>query len=216
VGPRIEGHGCTLGCEMSRRKQAGVSVRQRVYLFLRVYDAMKANPYGGEQKIIFRVTLGGPEQGAQLLGVDQQDFESYLTRFRQLISPRDNAYIGRLLRLVPRHIDDPGLRDRLSAARQMWDVAQGVPSPIAALSLGRFAAGTETARLYFYGVGIIHSDTDMVALWDALPESKRQLVAWAFHQYEAKVRRVANDLHHILREASEGGHWRDEPLDLSA
>jgi len=161
---------------------------------------MKANPYGGEQKITFRVTLGGPEEGAQLLGVDQQDFESYLTRFRQLISPRDNAYIGRLLRLVPRHIDDPGLRDRLSAARQMWDVAHGVPSPIAALSLGRFAAGTETARLYFYGVGIIHSDTDMVALWDALPKSKRQLVAWAFHQYEAKVRRVANDLHHILRE----------------
>jgi hypothetical protein len=177
---------------------------------------MKQNPFGGPQKITFRVSLGGPEEGAEVLGVDQQDLESYLTRFRQLISPKDHANLEALLRDLPRHVADDGLRARLAVTRSAWIAAQGVPSQIAYMSLGRFAAGRETARLYFYGVGIIHSDPRMVALWDQLPEHKRQLVKWSFLQYEAKVRKVANDLHQILREAAEGGHWRDDPIDLSA
>lgn len=199
-----------------RRKDPPLSIRHRTYLFLRVYEAMKANPYGREQKIVFRVSLGGPAEGAEVVGVDQQDFESYLTRFRQLISPGDHVYLDDLLRLLPRHMDDEGLRGRLASARAAWKLAQGVPSQVALLSLGSFAAGHETARLYLYGSGIFHSDPALVALWDRLPEHKRQLVAWSFHQYEGKVRRVANDLHHILREAVEAGMWRDDPIDLSA
>lgn len=202
---------------MTRRaKDPPLSIRHRVALFLRLYDGMKQNPFGGPQRITYRVTIGGPDEGAEVLGVDQQDLESYLTRFRQLISPGDHAYLADLLRDLPRHVADEGLRDRLATARAEWKAAQGVPSQIAAFTMGRFAAGRETARLYFYGVGIIHSDARMVALWDSLPEHKRQLVKWAFLQYEAKVRKVANDLHHIIREAAEGGHWRDEPIDLSA
>jgi len=76
-----------------------------------------------------------------VLGVDQQHPESYLTRFRQLVNPGDHAYLDDLLRLLPRHVADTGLRMRLVDARRAWKAAQGVPSAAAQLSLGPFAPG---------------------------------------------------------------------------
>lgn len=198
------------------RKDPPISLRHRVALFLRLYEGMKQTPFGGAQRIVFRVTYGGPDEGAEVLGVDQQHLEAYLTRFRQLVQPGDHAYLGDLLRLLPGHVADDGLRQRLADARRAWKGAQGVPSPIAALVLGPFAPGSETWRLYLHGLGLFHTDPRLALLWDRLPEHRRQLVKWSFLQYESKVRRVATDLHHIIRETEEGGHWRDDLIDLSA
>jgi hypothetical protein len=200
-----------------RRKHPPPTMHNRVVLFLRLYEQMKANPFGREQKITLRVTFGGPEQGAEVLGVDKHPFESYLARFRQLIMPGDPVYLGVLLSLLPGHVADDGLRQRLAAARHEWKAAQGViVSKYAPMMLGRSAAGYEVARLYLYGSGLMHSDPELAPIWERLDEMKRQLITWQFHHYEARVRKVANDLHHILREAAKGGHWRDDPIDLSA
>jgi hypothetical protein len=42
------------------------------------------------------------------------------------------------------------------------------------------------------------------------------MVEWEFHQYEAKIRKVATAVNEVLREAVEGNLWREEPIDLSA
>jgi hypothetical protein len=200
-----------------RKKPRPLTTRDRVYLFMRLHRQLKANGYTSQpQPISFEVKVGGPNQGIRVKGVDQQAFESYLTRFRQLINPGDDVHLGRMLRLLPPHLASDELRQRLAKIHAEWKFAQGITSPVAPFVLGPFAPGYQTARLYLYGSGILHSDPLLVAIWDRLPEHKRQLVTWEFHQYEGRVRRVIRDLRLILVEAAENRLWLDEPADLSA
>lgn len=197
-----------------RGPRADVTIQQRVHLFRRLYEELKKEPYakGGEISISF--TLGGSGD-AITTNTQRQEFRSYLVLFRQLISPDDNVYLESILRVLPRHVDDAALRDRLGKAMDAWKAANGIPSPLAPLSMGEFASGRETARLYLYG-GVFHSDVRLSAIWDAIGPDKQRFVEYQFRQYEGRVRNVLIELKKVLDEASAAGVLRDEPLDLTA
>ena len=202
----------TVGAVARRSKKAEIPIRQRVHLFERLYADMKANePYakGGEMSITF--TLGG-ERARIETNVNRQDLRSYLTGFRQLISDNDPVFLPRILGLLPRHVDDPELRDRLARALDAWKAAQGIPSVLAPFTLGPYASGRETARLYLNG-GIFHSDPDLSDVWDALGEDRQRFVEHAFREYEAKVRLVFIELKRVIEAARDAGSYRDEPLE---
>jgi hypothetical protein len=195
------------------RKQAEVTIQQRVHLFLRLYAELKKEPYsqGGEISISF--TLGGPGEGIQT-NTQRQEFRSYLVLFRQLISPDDNVYLESILRTLPRHVDDAALRERLGMAMDHWKAANGIPSPLAPLSMGEFASGRETARLYLYG-GVFHSDLRLSEIWDRIGPDQQRFVEYQFRQFEGRVRNVVIELKKVIDEAREAGVLRDQPLDLT-
>lgn len=195
-------------------KQVQTTIQQKVHLFLRLYAELKKEPYsqGGEISISFK--FGGPGEGIET-NTQRQEFRSYLVLFRQLISENDNCYLETILRVLPRHVDDATLRDRLGVAMDDWKAANGIPSPLAVLSLGEFAAGKETARLYLYG-GVFHSDLRLSDVWDAIGEDQQRFIEYQFRQFEGKVRNVVIELKKVIDEAREAGVRRDEPLDLVA
>jgi hypothetical protein len=200
---------------VTRRQKTEIPIQRRVHLFERLYADLKANePYaqGGEISIKFTV---GRDRNRIETNTDRQKLRSYLTGFRQLISPDDAVYLPTILRLLPRHVADTGLRARLSAALDRWKAAQAVWSPLAPLTLGPYASGKETARLYLYG-HVFHSDPELSDVWDAIDEDQQQVFEWAFRQYEGKVRNVFIELKLVIVAAREGGHLRDERLDLVA
>jgi hypothetical protein len=197
-----------------RKPAAGATIQQRVGLFLRLYGELKKEPYaqGGEISITF--SFGGPQAGIET-NTQRQEFRSYLVLFRQLISPDDNCYLGTILQLLPRHVDDASLRDRLGNAMDGWKAANGLPSQFAPLVMGEFASGEANARLYMYG-GVFHSNVRLSAIWDALGPDRQQFVEYQFRQYEGRVRIVFIELKKVIDEAREAGVLREEPLDLSA
>lgn len=201
---------------MARRRgqQADVPIQRRVHLFMRLYAEMKKEPYsqGGEISISFRI--GGDGDSVET-NTQRQEFRSYLVLFRQLISPDDAVYLPTLLRVLPRHVDDAALRERLGKAMDRWKAANTIPSPLAPLSLGDFAAGSETARLYLYG-GVFHSDPKLSDVWDAIGPDKQRFVEYQFRQYEGKVRDVVIELKKVLDEARAAGALRDAPLNLES
>jgi hypothetical protein len=190
-----------------------VTIQQRVHLFRRLYEELKKEPYakGGEISISFK--LGGPGESIET-NTQRQEFRSYLVLFRQLISESDNCYVETILRVLPRHVDDAALRARLGVAMDQWKAANGIPSPLAPLSLGDFASGRETARLYLYG-GVFHSDLRLSEIWDAIGPDKQRFVEYEFRQYERRVRDVIIELKKVLDEARDADALRDEPLDLA-
>ena len=90
-----------------------------------------------------------------------------------------------------------------------------MPSPIAPLSLGPYAAGSERARLHING-GVFHSDPDLSDVWDAIGPDKQRFVEHAFRQYESKVRPVVIEVKRVIEAARAGGFLRDDPLDVGS
>lgn len=199
---------------MSRRRtnKQAVPIQARVHLFLRLYDELKKEPYAKGREISISFTFGGPGEGIQT-NTQRQEFRSYLVLFRQLISPDDNCYIETMLRILPRHVYDAALRERLGDAMDAWKAANGIPSALAPLSLGEFASGRDTARLYLNG-GVFHSDLRLSEVWDAIGPDQQRFVEYQFRQYEGKVRNVFIELKKILDEARDAGVLRDEPLGV--
>jgi hypothetical protein len=197
-----------------RGRQSEITIQQKVHLFLRLYAELKKEPYsqGGEISISFK--FGGPGESI-VTNTQRQEFRSYLVLFRQLISPDDNVYLESILRLLPRHVDDPDLRGRLGVAMDRWKAANGIPSPLAVLSLGEFAAGRETARLYLYG-GVFHSDLRLSGIWDVIGEDQQRFVEYQFRQYEGRVRDVVIEVKKVIDDAREAKVLRDQPLDFGA
>ena len=200
-----------------RRKHRGIPIQRRVHLFLRLYAALKANPYS--QRTQLRITFSGGRNPTQdRVETDKPDqyvFESFMARFQQLIKDDDPVFLPSILNELPRHIDSAELRERLFQARRLWKAAEGVPSPIAPLVLGPFASGHKLARLYLHG-GIFHSDPELSDTWDALGPNDREFVIYAFMTYEGRVRDIIVELKKVIDEAREGGYLRDEPLDIGA
>ena len=196
-----------------RSKQAEIPIQRRIHLFERLYADLKKEPYaqGGEISISF--TLGGQHDRIET-NVNRQELRSYLTGFRQLISPDDPVFLPRILRLLPRHVDDAELRERLGRALDDWKAAQGFPSVFSEPMYGEWGSGRGTARLYLYG-HVFHSDPDLSDRWDALGEDRQRFFEHAFRQYEGKVRLVFIELKRVIDAAREGGKLRDEPLDLA-
>jgi hypothetical protein len=193
-----------------RPKQAEIPIQRRIH---RLYADMKANePYakGGEISITFRI--GGTGEGVET-NVNRQELRSYLTLFRQLISDDDPVFLPRILRLLPHHVDDAELRERLGRALDGWKAAQGFPSVFSEPMFGESGSGRGTARLYLNGY-VFHSDPDLSDQWDALGEDQQRFFEHAFRQYEEKVRLVFIELKRVIDAAREGGKLRDEPLDL--
>jgi hypothetical protein len=196
---------------LARRARSEVPIQRRIHLFLRLYAELKKEPYAqaGEISISFR--YGAPDEIET--DTHRQEFRSYCVLFRQLISPDDAVYLRTILRDLPRHIDDAGLRARLEAALDAWKAANGIPSPLAPLVMGEFASGGQTARLYLNG-GLFHSDPDLSDLWDAIGADQQRFVEYQFRQYERKVRDIFIELKRVIDEATAGGVLRDDPLDL--
>jgi hypothetical protein len=63
------------------RKQAEITIQQRVHLFLRLYAELKKEPYsqGGAISISFK--FGGPNESIET-NTQRQEFRSYLVLFR--------------------------------------------------------------------------------------------------------------------------------------
>src|SRR5690349_11373182 len=111
---------------MTRRGQATqISMAHRVVLFERVYADLKANPYGQAADIAITYSLYGDHTEVSTNIEDEHAFVSYLTSFRQMISPDDEVCLDHMLRELSRHIGDAGLRVRLREARRAWKAAQG-------------------------------------------------------------------------------------------
>jgi len=202
---------------VSRRRSHAIPIQRRIHLFERLYADLKANePYakGGEISISFTVSRD-PDRDFIETNTNRQELRSYLTGFRQFISPDDPVYLGTILHVLPRHIDDVELRARLSRAMDAWKAALGIPSVFAPIALGPYAAGSETARLYLYG-GVFHSDPDLSDVWDAIGPDQQRFIEYQFRQFEGKVRLVFIEVRQVIVAAREGGFLRDEPLDLGS
>jgi hypothetical protein len=157
-------------------------------------------------------TMGG-ERDTIETDVQRQEWQSYLTRFRQLISENDNTNLETILRVLPRHVDDAALRERLGKALDRLKAANGITSPLAALSMGEFASGRALARLYLNS-GLSHSNVRMSAIWDSLGPDRQRSFEYQFRMYEGRVREVLIELKKIIDEAREAGVLRDEPIDF--
>jgi hypothetical protein len=197
-----------------RRKQLEIPIQRRVHLFLRLYAALKANPYSQQTELSIAFSFGrNPDQHRiETNKPDQYVFESFMARFQQLIKNDDPVFLPKILNALPRHIDNAELRERLRKARQMWTAAEGVPSPIAPLVLGAFASGHNLARLYLHG-GVFHSDPELSDIWDGLTANDQEFVMHAFRTYEGRVRDIIVELKKVIDEARGGGYLRDEALD---
>lgn len=199
---------------MSRRKSIkGPAIQHRIALFEALYEDVKANePHAQASHQTLTINIGpGFEMKAEL--PNRQEFHSYLTKFRQFISPDEPTFIGYLFRNLPRHIDNPELRARLRTARKAWVAAEGVGWLPLQLN-GLLVTGRGVARLYLNG-HVFHSDTELATAWHSMPLQLQQLVQYRFHMYEGEVRDALIELRMVIREAREGGYLRDEPLDLS-
>jgi hypothetical protein len=67
----------------------------------------------------------------------------------------------------------------------------------APITLGYYASGRATARLYLNG-GVFHSDPELSDVWDALSENGQTFVEHAFRMYESKVRLVLIELKLVI------------------
>lgn len=201
---------------MPRRKPVqGPSIQHRVALFEALYEDIKANePHAQASQQTLTINVGpGFEMKAEL--PNRQEFHSYLTKFRQFISPKESTFVGYLFRNLPRHIDDAELRARLRTARQAWVEAEGAGWLPLRLN-GRLVTGRGVARLYLNG-HVFHSDPELATAWHSMPTQLQQLVQYRFHMYEGEVRDAFIELRKVIREAREAGVLRDEPLsDLIA
>jgi hypothetical protein len=196
----------------ARVRKAKVRIQDRVGLFLRLYAELTKEPYAQGVEVSISFTFGGAGDSIET-NTQRQEFRSYLVLFRQLISPRDNVYLGTILGELPRHVDDQALRGRLSAATDGWEAANGIVLAFAPIALGPFASGRELARLYLYG-GVFHSDLELSQIWDAAGVNQRALLEYRFRQFEGRIRLVYIELKKIIDEAREAGAMREEPLDL--
>ncbi len=200
---------------MRRGKRLDIEMSRRVHLFERLYADLKENPYSQRTELTITFNFAAhPGWNSITTNLDDRYvWESYLIRFRQLISADDPVYLEGILRILPRYVDDEGLRRRLGSALDSWKAAQRIPALEAPLSLGTFASGRETARLYLNG-GIFHSDPDLSDIWDALTQDQRRFVEHAFRSYEFKVRNVIIELKRVIERARDEALLRDRPLDL--
>jgi hypothetical protein len=201
---------------MARKaKRPPISIQHRMHLFERLYAQLKASKYNDRKQIAISFKFGAsdPDKAIEDDLPDHDEFVAYLARFQQLIKPNDECYLPKLLGELPRHIDNQKLRDRLHRASDAFKAAQGVHSPLAAVALGPFAAGEELAKLYLHG-GIFHSDPAMSEWWDRIGPNNQQTVQYEFRMYESRVRNVVIELKKIITAARDGGHLRDQPLDL--
>lgn len=189
-------------------------IQRRVHLFLRLYQELKKEPYAqdGEISISFKF---GAERDSIETNTQRQEFRSYLVLFRQLISADDPVYLQTILRELPRHVHDPALRGPLGQTMDAWKAANGIDSPLAPLSLGKFASGSEIAKLYLYG-GVFHSEPDLSDIWDGIGADQQRFVEYQFRQYERKVRDVVIELKKVIDEAWAAAALREQPLDLRA
>jgi hypothetical protein len=187
----------------------------RVVLFERVYAQLKANPYGQAKDVTITFNVYGDHTEVLTNLENEHEWESYLTRFRQLTLSDDHVALDHMLRELPRYVDDAGLRQRLGQAHDVWKAAQGVPSQLAPMVLGRFAPAKEMARLYLYG-GIIHTDPELSDIWESMTPNEQTFVKHQFRLYESKVRNVIITVHEVIKEALAKGLFTEEPLDLRA
>src|SRR5205823_10802954 len=109
---------------MSRRPAAvAMPIRRRIDLFERVYASLKANPYGQAQDVAITLNFYADHTDVSTNFTNEYEWESYITRFRQLTLSDDPVSLDHMLRELPRHILDPGLRQRLATARSAWKTA---------------------------------------------------------------------------------------------
>ena len=201
---------------MSRSQRVvEMPIRRRIELFERVYADLKANPYRQAQDAAITFNVFGDHTEVSTNLDDEHVWISFLTGFRQMISSDDHSSLNHVLRELPPHIDDAGLRQRLREARRAWKAAQGVPSQFAPLVLGDFAAGRDLVRLYLYG-GRLHTDPELSDHWQAMTPNERTFVKYQVRVYESKVRNVIVEVHKVINEALDKNVLTDEPLDLGA
>ena len=89
-----------------RSKASQIPIQRRVHLFERLYADLKKEPYAQAIEMSISFSIGGDKDLIET-NVNRQELRSYLTGFRQLISDDDPVFLPRILRLLPRHIDDP-------------------------------------------------------------------------------------------------------------
>ena len=69
------------------KQQPGLTIQQRVRLFLRLYAEMKKEPYSQGGEVSVSVTFSGGNTSVTT-NTQRQEFRSYLTLFRQLMPRR--------------------------------------------------------------------------------------------------------------------------------
>jgi hypothetical protein len=199
-----------------RPPQTSLPIRRRVELFERVYADLKANPYGQAADIAITYSLYGDHTEVSTNIDDEHVWVSYLTSFRQMISPDDHVCLDHMLRELPRHIDDAGLRLRLREARRAWKAAQGayhVAPYLLGDVLGDFPCGRDLARLYLYG-RIFHNDPELSDKWESLTPTYKTFVKHEFRIFDSRVRNVIIEVRKVIKEAEEKNVLIDEPLDF--
>lgn len=176
-----------------KTKRPPIGIQHGVHLFERLYARLKAS-----KQIAISLKFGASDADKAIEDdlPDHKEFVTYLVRFQQLITPNDEC-------------------DRLHRASDAFKAAQGVQSPLAAVALGPFAAGEALAKLYLHG-GIFHSDPAMSEWWDRIGPNNQQTVQYEFRMYESRVRNVVIELKKVIAAARDGGHLRDQPLDLTS
>lgn len=210
-----------------RPLQTSLPIRRRIELFERVYADLKANPYGQAADVAITYSVYSDRIEVSINIEDEHAFVSYLTSFRQMISPDDEVCLHHMLRELPRHIDDAGLRLRLREARRAWKAAQGIQAqvePLAALTdfllaprvvLADFPTARDLAGLYLNG-RIFHNNPELSDKWESLPPQYKAFVKHQFRIFDSKVREVIIEVRKVISEAREKGVLTDDPLDLRA
>ena len=130
----------------------GVPLGHRIILLLRLYDRLKAEPYGKDTQVKLSVSFGGPDGGKTEVNTDPTEWKSYLVLFRQLVSPNDSVYLGDLVRDLGSCIKDRELRLRLACARRAWVNAHH-PSLPAVLTLGEYGLPEECTAVRIESTG---------------------------------------------------------------
>jgi len=210
----------------------GWAFSERVEAFLdlaRSIDDRRLSKAGIDLSIRLEWTLGAPMRG-WIADVDRDDLESFLTKWRQLVTRKEPAHLPSLLSDATTHLTHPRLRELAGQVKDRLELVNRNEIPIEVRPRPAISHRTldadgalieqeytpwEIADVFMHGEIFHGHDRDKKkTLADLEASGFREVAEWIFRQYIVDVVEAMDLTRLILNKAKDKNAVSDEPFDL--
>lgn len=180
-------------------------------------DTLRLGQSGIDISASFHWQLGG-NLTSSIADLDNDDFRSFLTAWRQLVMRNEATHLPTILELCATHLTHPVLRDLAATVAGRLAQVNGNDTGELHRMTFTFTYGSkvyspwELADLFMHGA-IFHRDRAKRAVLESLPPDVLAQIEWAFRLYVDDVLGVLSLARAVLAKAVEKGYVSDQPID---